>query len=101
MAAVDDGTNWAWLVALLMGGLLVVAGLGLLGWQCLGWLQTGAWEPHSALQILYDISFIKMGWYNSPSSWVGIHKMLDWFNGGVAVMLFGSIVFVAAGANLE
>lgn len=69
--------------------IIVFIPLGIVGWQGVGWLQSGVWEPYSVLQLLHDIWLVNDDWYEFPSSWIGVHRVLDWLHAGAGVMLFG------------
>ena len=65
----------------LFGVIILLAGIGLLGYQTLLWLQTGVWTEYPLLAI-FNILFentILHQWIINPYSWIGIQKLFLWF----------------------
>lgn len=71
-------------------------GLALLGWQAFQFLKYGAWPPISATAGLYYVTGIE--WFASPSSWYGIHAVLEALNAGAALLItaFATVLVLAA-----
>ena len=77
------------------------AGLGVLAWQAVGYLQTGSWPRMSVFTVLAP----HLPWLTRPESWLGLHALvtkaakllpiwvlllaLGWFIGGVGAALRG------------
>lgn len=54
----------------------VLTGIGLFCYQVYIWLRTGEWTAYS---VLYGLSYFDnlKEWVVYPTSWIGIHKLLD------------------------
>ena len=73
----------------LFGVLILWAGIGLLGYQTLLWLQTGVWTEYPLLVIfnfLFENTFLQK-WVISPESWIGMQKLFLWFLESIPVWL--------------
>ena len=110
----DDrgGTHWvtrlprglwrfSWGAVLVLGILVSLAGLGVLAWQAVGYLQTGSWPRMSVFAVLAP----HLPWLTHPESWLGLHALVTkgarllpiwvlllvcgWFIGGVGAALRG------------
>ncbi len=73
--------DWIASLVLLAGGATIVvglvAGLGVLAFQAVGWLRHGEWTS-IAFQTLYQYgpeSFVR--WIEWPKSWHGIHTIMN------------------------
>lgn len=56
----------------LLGALIVLAGLGVLALQIYGYLRFGRWESYSLLEFVAPY----LPWLRSPHSWLGLHKIV-------------------------
>ena len=87
-----------------LGGIILVAGMGLLSYQSFIWLQSGVWNEYPMLTVfnfIFENTSIHQ-WLMNPESWVGVQKMLLWFLESIpvslALMVPGfSIALTAAG----
>ena len=62
------------------GGLILLAGIGLLSYQSLLWLQNGVWTEYPMLTI-FNFLFKNTPlhqWMVNPESWIGMQKLLLW-----------------------
>ena len=65
----------------LFGVIILLAGISLLGYQTLLWLQTGVWTEYFLLEIfnfLFENTILQQ-WIISPESWIGMQKLFLWF----------------------
>ena len=72
------GTN---IMVGLFGVMILLAGISLLGYQTLLWLQTGVWTKYPLLTIfnfLFENTSLQQ-WVISPESWIGMQKLFLWF----------------------
>ena len=64
----------------LLGLIILLAGIGLLGYQSLLWLQTGVWTGYPLLTIfnfLFENTILHQ-WIINPESWIGMQKLFLW-----------------------
>jgi len=71
----------------------IVAGLGVLTFQAVGWLRHGEWTSIS-FRTLYQYgpeSFVR--WIEWPESWIGLHTIINGWIGGsplsIGLSIFG------------
>ena len=83
--------DWIARLVLLAGGATIVvgivAGLGVLAFQAVGWLRHGEWTS-IAFRTLYQYgpeSFMR--WIESPESWLGLHTIMNGWIGGSPLSL--------------
>lgn len=76
-------------IVILAGLLVALAGLGILGWQVVDYLQSGEWHSRSALAALYQY----VPWLRDPQSWHGLYKLVRQF----LALLPLSLVLILAG----
>jgi len=77
------------IVAGLFGIMFMMAGIGLLSYQSLSWLQTGVWTEYPLLAIfnfLFENTALQQ-WIISPESWIGMQKLFLWFLESIPVSL--------------
>src|SRR5215469_8982521 len=86
-----------------IGAGTAIFGVGIIGYQALGWLQTAYWKPYTIGQALNDLGVPDLN-----TSLLGLQKIIDaivlWpaSLGYLAVaMLCGWIMSKAAGAEIE
>ncbi len=87
-----------------LGGIILLAGIGLLSYQSFLWLQNGVWTEYPML-VVFDFLFENTAihqWMSHPESWVGMQKLFLWTLESIpvslALMVPGfSIAFTAAG----
>ena len=53
--------------------LLLIGGLGVLGWQAYEYLRFGIWMPVS---IITALEWMEIQWAYFPTDWAGLHKLL-------------------------
>ena len=73
----------------LFGIMFMIAGIGLLSYQSLLWLQTGVWTEYPLLAIfnfLFENTVLQQ-WMISPESWIGMQKLFLWFLKSIPVSL--------------
>jgi hypothetical protein len=63
------GRGGSMLVLAFPGFALILAGPGIVAWQCYTWLAVGTW-PALSVRYLFD-------WYAS-TGWLGVDKIIDW-----------------------
>jgi len=86
------------------GGIILLAGIGLLSYQSFLWLQSGVWTEYPLLTVfnfLFENTAFHQ-WMVNPESWIGMQKLFLWFLESIpvslALMVPGfSIAFLAAG----
>jgi hypothetical protein len=61
-----------------------IALLGCFGYQALGYLQNGAWSAISLVDFALYM-FPSNNWLQWPSSWIGLHRILDMINAGIGI----------------
>tara|TARA_Y100001960_G_scaffold333460_1_gene438710 strand:+ start:2551 stop:3090 length:540 start_codon:yes stop_codon:yes gene_type:complete len=65
----------------LFGLIILLAGISLLGYQAILWLQTGVWTKYPLLIIfnfLFENTFLHQ-WIIGPESWIGMQQLSVWF----------------------
>lgn len=62
------------LLLLLASPLLLIGGVGVLGYQAYHFLRSGDWLPMSSID---GLSRLGSRWANEPDTWLGIWKILD------------------------
>ena len=88
----------------ILGGIILIAGMGLLSYQSFIWLQSGVWNEYPMLTVfnfIFENTAIHQ-WLMNPESWIGIQKLLLWLLEttpvSLALMVPGfSIAVTAAG----
>lgn len=93
----------------LFGGMILLAGVGLLGYQALLWLQNGVWTEYPLLMVfnfLLENTPLHQ-WILNPESWIGMQKLVLWFLEstpislalmvpGFSIAISAALVFVVA-----
>lgn len=79
-------------VVILIGVLIVLAGLGVLCLQVFGYLKTGDWRSVSTLSVASPL----FSWLQNPRSWFGLHDIVSNMLGilplSLALVLLGWLV---------
>ncbi len=79
-------------VVILIGVLIVVAGVGVLCLQIFAYLKTGDWKSVSTLSV----ASLQFSWLKSPQSWFGLHEIVSDMLGilplSLALVLLGLLV---------
>lgn len=93
-----DKRGVGWLLRLvsraivIVGGLVAIAGVGILGMQIYTVFKSGSWPSMSLLTTLTGI----FPWLDNPQSWIGLHRIIHWFLDmmplSLAVFLLGILV---------
>jgi hypothetical protein len=86
------------------GSMILLAGIGLLSYQSILWLQSGVWTEYPLLSVftfLFKNTALHQ-WIISPESWVGLQKLFLWvlesIPVSIALMVPGfSITIMACG----
>jgi hypothetical protein len=88
------------------GGMILLAGIGLLSYQSLLWLQSGVWTEYPLLTVfnfLFENTALHQ-WIVNPESWIGMQKMLLWglesIPVSLALMVPGFSITIMAGGVL-
>jgi len=80
-------------IAAAVGGIMIIAGLGIFGLQFYSWLRDGRWE---ALPLSRFLPGSDLKAWRESSDWRGLHKMflllLD-FSSAMALVFVGSWIF--------
>jgi hypothetical protein len=72
--------------------LLLLGGLGVLGWQVYEYLRLGVWTP---ISIITALEWMQVQWAYSPNDWVGLHNILEKMPLSMAMFtpaLFGIVI---------
>jgi len=80
---------WA---SLTLGPLL--SGAGVFGWQVYSWLSTGDWKSVSLLDFMRWAGS-HPEWTETPTTWMGLWKLLNWIPLSVTLLLLGVIASAA------
>ncbi len=64
--------------------------VAILAWQCFLYLRDGAWIPFGLLSTLGQ--FFEWSWAVWPEKWLGLHKIMEFFNIGAFAALTGSVI---------
>jgi len=89
LSAVDFFFAGAMLSIGAFGGIILVAGMGLLIYQVFIWLQSGVWNEYPMLTVfnfIFENTSIHH-WLMNPESWIGVQKLLLWFLESIPVSL--------------
>ena len=88
------------------GSVIFLAGIGLLSYQSLLWLQSGVWTEYPLLSVfnfLFENTALHQ-WIINPESWVGVQKLFLWFLESIpvslALMITGFSIIIMAGGVL-
>jgi len=68
-----QGLTFAGTAALYCVGFGLFAPIGIIGWQALGWLKTGEWQP---ISLTAGLASFGVQWAAAPHSWLGIYNVL-------------------------
>lgn len=83
------------IVTRLVALALLLLGLGLAAWcwgyQALFFLESGNWMAIGALDGLVNgfDAHRSFPWLGSPTSWLGLHSILNWPNAGFVAVVLG------------
>lgn len=75
------GDTVAWI-----GGLAVLGGIAVIGWQCYWWLRTATWPSMTLESGLHELGFYPEGAVQSMA-WRGVANIFDWFLNEVPLSL--------------
>ncbi len=75
---------------LYLAGILV--GVAILAIQIYFWLKTGEWSSFSILDVFLYFGFIEERWYFTPDNWNGLHSVMDWLHGSIAIVFAWSLL---------
>ena len=81
--------------ATVLGGASFLACFGIVGWQIFHYLKDGDWQP---LSVITAMGWAGLEWAFSPTSWLGLYKVLDWMPLSIAALaltLLASIILSA------
>ncbi|MFT4578767.1 MAG: hypothetical protein ACI9UO_001592 [Nitrospinales bacterium] len=88
------------------GGMILLAGIGLLSYQSFLWLQSGVWTEYPMLTVfnfLFENTPLHQ-WIVTPESWIGMQKLLLWVLESIpvslALMVPGFSITIMAGSIL-
>lgn len=95
MTSLGRADDVAILLVRLVALALLAAGLGLAAWcwgyQAMFFLESGNWMAIGALDGLVNgfDAHRSLPWLGSPTSWLGLHSILNWPNAGVVALSYG------------
>lgn len=91
---------FGFLVVASFGGMaLIFSGIAVLGWQCLSYLQAGAWMPLNVLDVVaYGVDW---DWLSRPTDWHGAHQILSSVPASAGLVLVGFVVMGIATSAME
>jgi hypothetical protein len=72
------------LLALGIGWLSVLIPSYIVGGQIIEFLKLGIWKPHSTLLI---VAYANPEWVNNPSTWKGLHVVLDMLPSSIPIFI--------------
>ena len=79
-------------VLILLGVLIVLAGIGVFCLQVFAYLKTGDWKPVSTLSV----ASLQFSWLKNPQSWFGLHDIVSDMLGilplSLALVLLGLLI---------
>jgi len=73
----------------IFGSMILLAGIGLLSYQSLLWLQSGVWTEYPLLSVftfLFENTALHQ-WIINPESWVGLQKLFLWVLESIPISL--------------
>ena len=79
------------LASLTLGPLL--NGIGVFGWQVLGWLSSGVWTPVTFLDFMHWAG-VRREWVDNPTSWIGLWSLLNSIPLSVLLIVLGVMMSV-------
>jgi hypothetical protein len=90
----------------LFGSMILLAGIGLLSYQSLLWLQSGIWTEYPLLSVftfIFENTALHQ-WVIDPESWFGMQKLILWILESIpvslALMVPGFSITIMAGGVL-
>jgi hypothetical protein len=88
------------------GSMILLAGIALLSYQSLLWLQSGVWTEYPLLSVftfIFENTALHQ-WVINPESWVGMQKLILWVLESIpvslALMVPGFSITIIAGGFL-
>ena len=81
------------------GSVILLAGIGLLSYQSLLWLQSGVWTEYPLLSVftfLFENTALHQ-WIMNPESWVGMQKLFSW----ILESIPASLALIVPGFSVE
>jgi hypothetical protein len=88
------GAQWAELLGFLVLLAFLVGGIGVFGWQLVGWLRSGAWESVSVLEF-FGWGSPGSEWVHNPTDWVGLWRLLSALPLSLTLIAIGGVGLVA------
>ncbi len=76
----------------LIGLIMVLAPLGILGWQFYGFLRYGTWR---SMSIIDAFKLLDYKWAYAPTDWIGLHRAFDWMPLSLAIILVCALLLFA------
>lgn len=76
-------------VVILVSLALMISAPCILSWQCWQYLKFGQWH---SLSIITLLSHLDIAWANNPTSWFGLHKILNFFPLSLAALVSGILL---------
>ena len=74
---------------------VLLAGLGVLGWQVFGWLSSGEWTSVSLLDFLrWGAGPKTRAWIENPTTWIGWWRVLNWTPVSGILLLVGMVMLL-------
>ncbi|MBM3091616.1 hypothetical protein GFB56_12405 [Ensifer sp. T173] len=90
----DPETDYGVVCQVFFGIVLILAGFGIIGYQTLDFLHDGAWQPISIIDVAK--LFFDEPWLRRPTSWYGLHWLLDWIPAAAACFFFGTTTILSS-----
>ena len=86
------------LLALGIGWLSVLIPCYIVGGQIIEFLKLGIWTPHSTLLI---VAYANPEWVNNPSTWKGLHVVLDMLPSSIPIFITLLVVTAFSSSKLK
>jgi hypothetical protein len=99
---------WGFISMAVIGiaSLFLLAGVGLVGYQVVLWMQDGVWSEFP-IAIVFNFLFegtVPAQWLTNPESWVGLQKVVEWLLANVplsAALIIPSLVVISVMACIS
>ncbi len=72
----------------------VLAAMAVWSTQLIYFAKEGSWLPFDANDVLFYVTSNE--WFGHPTSWLGVHKVLGFINGGWAIIIAAVCLFLLA-----
>lgn len=93
---IDAVLDWSSLIFYLaLGGLPLIAGAIVLGWQIYQYLLFGDWI---SMSVADGLTTVGLAWAGNPKSWFGLHEILSWLS-LTATLIVGGLLLLVGGVH--